>query len=149
LRLLRKTKGLSNTFHPARRKPHASPAFKQFRQIFGMDHGLPFMHAAYFSAQAGMFASALIEEIDLSVGECGPRQAAQCVEHAFKFAFHFGTFAHYRCNDNDKALDGKPRSHFGIRQHLGTCCYAMAATTDTMVSPIPSSNRFAPPLILT
>jgi hypothetical protein len=95
------------------------------------------MLTAVFIAQTVVFAPTLIEEIDRSVGECGPRQAKQCVEYAFKFAFHFGTFARDRCNGNDKALDGTPRSHFGIRQHLGTCCYAMAATTDTKISPIP------------
>ena len=69
-------------FHFTRlaRSQNGSPAFEQLGQIFRVDRSLPTQSTGFLKAEAGVFAPALIEEVDLTVRERSPYQSGKRID---------------------------------------------------------------------
>ena len=57
-----------------------------------MDRSLPPLAASFGDAKAGLFAPALIEEVDVSVRERSPHQSRKRIDDAVKIVLHPGPF---------------------------------------------------------
>jgi len=56
------------------RSQGGSPALEQVRQVFGVDRSLPSPTTGFLDAEAGVFAPALIQEVDAPIRERSPYQ---------------------------------------------------------------------------
>src|SRR5713226_3860117 len=74
------------------RSQHGSPAFEQLRQVFGVDRSLPPPAIGFVNAKPGVFAPALIEELDAPVRERSPYQSGKRIDDAAELVLHCRSF---------------------------------------------------------
>src|SRR5713226_9348706 len=74
------------------RSQHGSPAFEQLRQVFGVDRSLPPPAIGFVNAKAGVFAPALIEEVDAPVRKRSPYQSGKRIDDAAELVLHSRSF---------------------------------------------------------
>src|SRR5918998_4223188 len=69
---------------------NGAPTSEQLRQVFGVDGSLPPEPTGFVSAQAGVSAPALIDEVDLPVSVCRPHQPGQRIQNTDDVVLHGG-----------------------------------------------------------
>src|ERR1700730_17176443 len=77
------------------RSQNGSPAFEQLRQVFRVDRSLPRPAIGFVNAAAGIFAPALIEEVDVPVKARSPYQSGKRSDDAAELDLHSGPFVTY------------------------------------------------------
>lgn len=78
-----------------------------------MNRGLPACALRLIGAQPGVLAPALVEEVDVPVGESRPNQSGKRIHDAPEIILHAGSFAAERPGQH--ADGGRlPRLYFGI-----------------------------------
>jgi len=71
---------------------NGSPAFEQLGQVFGVDRSLPPLAIGFVNAKAGVFAPALIEEVNAPVRERSPYQSEKRIDDLVELVLHTGPF---------------------------------------------------------
>lgn len=71
---------------------NGSPAFRDVMQVVGVDRDLPASATGFVHGQAGVFAPASIEKVDVPIRERRPHQSGQRIDDAGELVVHAGSF---------------------------------------------------------
>jgi hypothetical protein len=99
------------------RSQNGTPTFQELRQVFEVDRSLPAPATGLGNAKAGVFAPALIEEVDMPVGKRSPYQSGKHIDDATELVLHSGPFATVAVRM--RLSTGERRSYLGVGLRSG------------------------------